>query len=87
MCKVDHVQSKQTNIKCGITQGSTWGPLHFLIYIDYLPNCVTCSTTGTFADDINLSTTGKSIIEVEDKLNASLVSVHQWLMADKLTPN
>ena len=34
-----------------------------------------------------ISTRGKLIIEVEDKLNTDLENVHKWLMANKLTLN
>ena len=40
-----------------------------------------------FDDNTILSTRGKSIIEVEDKLNTDLENVHQWLMANKLLLN
>ena len=57
------------------------------IYINDLPNFLTWSTTTMFDDNTILSTRGKSIIEVEDKLNTDLENVHQWLMANKLLLN
>ena len=41
-------------VKCGVLQGSTLGPLLFLIYINDLANALEKSTVHHFADDTNL---------------------------------
>lgn len=87
MCKVDQAISNKRIIKCGVPQGSNLGPLLFLIYINDLPNCLSTSTASMFADDTNISTHDTSADGIQERLNTDLESVHQWLLANKLTLN
>jgi hypothetical protein len=48
-------------LKYGVLQGSIWDPLLFLIYINDLLNCLQHSTARMFADDTNITVSGKSI--------------------------
>lgn len=41
-------------IQCGVPQGSTLGPLLFLLYLNPIPNCLKKSNIRTFADDTTL---------------------------------
>ena len=38
-----------------------------------------------FADDTNISTQGTTEYEIQERLNADLENVYQWLVANKLT--
>ena len=40
-----------------------------------------------FADDTNISTQGTTEYEIQERLNADLENVYQWLVANKLTLN
>ena len=42
------------HISFGVPQGSVLGPLHFLIYIDDMPNILKYSKPIMFADDTNI---------------------------------
>ena len=52
--KIDSTKSSYENISCRIPQGSTLGPLLFLLYVSDLPNCVDKLSVRSFADDTNL---------------------------------
>ena len=74
-------------ITCGVPQGSTLGPLLFLIYINDLNNCFKHSTVHHFADDTNLIFASKSISTIENVMNNELRFLVEWLRANKLSLN
>jgi hypothetical protein len=40
-----------------------------------------------FADDTTLTVCGKSLLEIESKINSDLANVNAWLLANKLSLN
>lgn len=87
VCKIGSSVSESKLITTGVPQGSNLGPLLFLLYINDLPNCLESSAPALFADDTNLSVSGTTTSEIEDKLEMDLNNVHCWLLANKLTLN
>lgn len=87
ICMINNECSDVMEISCGVPQGSNLGPLLFLLYINDLPSCLETTKATLFADDTNLSCSGSTVAEVEDKLNKDLENVNKWLMANKLTMN
>lgn len=87
VCKVGVSISESEQITTGVPQGSNLGPLLFLLYINDLPNCLDSSVPALFADDTNLSISGATTCEIEEKLEIDLNNVHQWLLVNKLTLN
>ena len=74
-------------LTCGIPQGTTLGPLLFLLYINDLPNCLVSSETLMYADDTHLTYASNSIEDIECTLNRHLANVSDWLKANRLTLN
>jgi hypothetical protein len=79
--------SNSENITTGVPQRSNLGPLPFLLYINDLPNCLDSALPALFADDTNLTISGATVSQIQDKLETELNKVHMWLLANKLTLN
>jgi hypothetical protein len=86
-CQLGDVITSESRVTCGIPQGSILGPLLFLLYINYLPDCLRQVSPRLFADDTNLTAAGEIIEEVELLMNNDLLRIKEWLLANKLSLN
>ena len=75
MCKIGRAISQERFIRCGVPQGSTLRPLLFLLYVNDHPSCLSHSIPSMFADDTNLTTSGKSIEDIQNQLNSDLENI------------
>ena len=80
------MSSKQA-VTCGIPQGSSLGPVLFLIYINDLPNCSSLLTFRIFADDTNVFASARDLKTLEQLINTELKNVKLWCDANKLSIN
>lgn len=87
LCQINGKNSGVGKIRCGVPQGSILGPLFFLLYINDLTNCLSCTTSRLFADDTSLTASGKTLNEVEEGVNHDLDKVRKWLTANRLSLN
>ena len=71
---IDGHNSSNLDITCGVPQGSTLGPLLFLIYINDLRFCLKHATSSHFADDTCLLYASKKSKTLETNLNYDLKS-------------
>ena len=65
------ISSDQT-MTWGIPQGSSLGPVLFLIYINDLPNCSNASPYRIFADDTNVFASARDLKVLEKIVNSEL---------------
>ena len=86
-CSVNSHTSPLEIIKCGVPQGSIFGPLLFIVYMNDLPKGVNNVDITMSADDTNFMWTIPSLNEIKDELIPALRKVYNWLTCDKLSLN
>jgi Reverse transcriptase (RNA-dependent DNA polymerase) len=79
--------SDEQEITLGVPQGSTLGPLLFILYINDIVSTIQHCTINLFADDTLIYITGKNLEDMAEKLNMDLVVVAKWMKANKLMLN
>ena len=85
--ELDGVKSPNQTMLCGVPQGSTLGPLLFLIYINDLPNSSEHLSFKIFADDTNVFASAKDLKTLEHLMNSELAKVKRWCDINKLSIN
>jgi exonuclease III len=80
-------ESSIEEITCGVPQGSTLGPLLFLLYINDFRLCLTDASSGHFADDTFIIYNSKKLKSIETIINFELKQVIKWLRLNKLSLN
>ena len=69
--------SEFMNILSGVPQGSIFGPLFFLVFLNDIIDNIECRIS-LFADDTSLLSIAKSWMAVEAELNLALTTVNIW---------
>lgn len=82
----ENVESEQYNVFSSVCQGSTLGPLLFVLFINDLPDCISHSKILMFADDVKIF---KTIHNLEDchNLQADLNNLVKWSDENQLPLN
>ena len=83
---VHGVSSGMEIVTCGVPQGSTLGPLLFILYMNDLP-LNTNIEVNLFADDTNLIMSGSDAKQLEMDINNELANVDNWMRKNKLSIN
>ena len=71
----------------GVPQGSVFGPLLFILYINDMQHALGDINVQLYADDTVLSVYGKNAKEVRDILQRNLDRFQRWCNGNKLTVN
>ena len=85
--KINESVSTYRNIVCGVPQGSTLGPLLFLLYINDLPNVSTRLSFRIFADDTNIFYSHTDPNTIEKVMNEDLELIMEYCTLNKLSIN
>ena len=76
--------SEPKGVTCGVPQGSIFGPLLFMLYVNDMASAVGCKLL-IYADDSALIASGKNIADIETTLSSELEYVSNWLIDNKLS--
>ena len=85
--KVQNEKSSLLPISCGVPQGSTLGPLLFLVYINDIINCSSILSFRLSADDTNIFFTNRDQRELEVVMNRELKKFFDYCVLNKLSVN
>ena len=84
---IEGFDSEIKDVKCGVPQGSSLGPLLFLIYINDFRLSLDKSESGHFADDTYILYSNNNLKTIEIVVNHELNLVSKWLRLNKLSLN
>ena len=76
--------SNPGKLTCGVPQGSILGPLLFLLYVNDMPQSVSCDLL-LYADDSCLVFSDKNFDNIENELNTNFNSLCDWFVDNKLS--
>ena len=85
--EINQNRSSVSRLNVGVPQGSTLGPLLFLLYINDLSKSLTQLKSIHFADDTTLYLDMKPSIDHTLLINTELTRVQSWINANKLSLN
>lgn len=86
-CKANNHVSKFNKITCGVPQGSTLGPLLFIIYANDIVKYVTNVESSLYADDTACYIRGTDYDSLNRELNISAKAFKGWCNQNRLTIN
>ena len=83
---VNNTKSDSLIVQQGVPQGSTLGPLFYIVYGNDIPNNLN-SNVSLYADDTVLFTSSKNAERMKSTLQKDLYLLKLWCQSNKLTVN
>ena len=80
---INATASNLLSINMGVPQGSTLGPLLFLIYINDLLVVSTLTATKLFADDTCLLFSADNLTDLQIVINSEMKKIEKWMAINK----
>ena len=80
-------ESEDSEVLCGVPQGSILGPLLFILYMNDLPCVIKNCLVSLYADDTCLYFASDNPEELEKNINDDLNAICEWLSHNKLMLN
>ena len=71
----------------GVPQGSSLGPLLFLLFVNDFPNVIEESSVFMYADDIVIASSGQTAHESADRLDRDVNRTSAWCASNCLNVN
>ena len=84
---VNGMNSDTKTLNIGVGQGSTLGPMFFLLFVNDMKECSLLIEFIQFADDTTILFSCKDFLELQSILESEIINVTQWLVANKLLLN
>jgi hypothetical protein len=84
--EIDNIKSQKLSIKCGVPQGSTLGPLLYLIYVNDIGRSGKANILS-FADDTTLYLSGTDLNKLYGDANKQINNLFEWFCSNKLSLN
>ena len=83
----NNVKSPIENVVMGVPQGSTLGPLLYLLYVNGMPNIASNLTFIQSADDTSIFVKASSSLSISEIINNGMKQVNEWLKNNRLSLN
>jgi hypothetical protein len=85
--KIKNSFSDVLDVNIGVPQGSSLGPLYFLIFVnEFTKICRYCKSI-LYADDSVIYLSGDTLSELQDRVNHDISLIYKWSKANGLTLN